>query len=44
MALDDIDAGDDDARLLREGSDHFALLALVLAGEDHNLVPFLDVE
>src|ERR1700742_822766 len=43
MALDHIDAADQGAIFLGKKLDHFALLALVAAGDDDDLVAFADL-
>src|SRR3954469_7567377 len=40
---DDVDAGDHHLAVLRHGPGHFAVLALVLAGQDHDAVALLDL-
>src|SRR5206468_611936 len=39
----DVDAGDDHLAVLRHGLRHFAVLALVLAGQDDDAVAFLNL-
>src|SRR5215470_6858795 len=43
MALDHVDALDHDAPLVGHQAQHAAALALVLAGDDDDLIPFADV-
>src|SRR5438034_11620212 len=44
VALHHMDALDQQAVLLAQYAEHFALLALVAAGDDHHLVALLDLE
>ena len=44
VALDLVDAFDDDFAFLRQGLDDLALLAFILAGEDDDRVAFLHVQ
>src|SRR5579875_2545411 len=44
MALDHVDALDQDAAVLGQDAQHLAALSLVLAGDDHDLVALLDLE